>query len=63
MAASQPLSWFAKAFGRAVRDDSGQGIVEYAIILAFVATVAIVTLRVFGQRTNNMLSPAQNGFS
>ena len=48
---------------RMLRDDSAQGLVEYAIILAFVATVAVVTLRIFGQRTNNTLTPVLNGFS
>ena len=63
MAGSRRRSVFVAAFEGVMRDESGQGLVEYAIILVLVATVAIVTLRVFGQRTNNMLTPAQNGFS
>ena len=63
MAVSSFRASFVALFGCAMRDESGQGLVEYAIILAFIATVAVVTLHVFGQRTNNMLAPAQNGFS
>ncbi len=52
-----------KTFVSMLKDDAGQGLVEYAIIIALVSVVAIVTLRILGQRANNALSSASNGFS
>ncbi len=46
-----------------LRDDSAQGLVEYAIVVALVALLAIATLRALGRRVNNSLSSASNGFS
>ena len=40
------------------RDDDGQGMVEYALILAFVALVTIVILTVLGQRVTNTFNNA-----
>ncbi len=56
-------SIFVKTFVSMLKDDAGQGLVEYAIIIALVSVVAIVTLRLLGQRANNALSSASNGFS
>ena len=36
---------------------------EYALVIAVVAIVALATLRVLGRRVNNALSSATNGFS
>jgi len=36
-------------------DDSGQGLLEYALIIAFVALAAYAALATFGKRTNNNL--------
>jgi Flp pilus assembly pilin Flp len=44
-------------------DESGQGLVEYAIIIALVSIVAVATLRILGHRADNALSSATNGFS
>ena len=44
-------------------DESAQGLVEYAIVLALVAMVALAVLRVLGRRVTNSLSSASNGFS
>jgi pilus assembly protein Flp/PilA len=41
-------------------DDSGQGLVEYALILGLMAIVVIVSLRVFGAKNNNSLSNSAN---
>ena len=46
-----------------MKDDRGQGLVEYALVIAVVAIVALATLRVLGRRVNNALSSATNGFS
>lgn len=36
--------------------EKGQGLVEYAIILAFVAIVVIVVMRVIGPKVGNVFS-------
>lgn len=36
--------------------EKGQGLVEYAIILAFVAVVVIVVMRVIGPKVGNVFS-------
>lgn len=39
-----------------IKDDSGQGLVEYGLILLLVSVVAITGFTVFGNKTNNSLS-------
>jgi pilus assembly protein Flp/PilA len=46
-----------------LKDDAGQGLVEYAIIIALVSIVAVATLRILGNKANNALSSATNSFS
>ena len=41
-------------------DDSGQGLVEYALVIALVALVAIAAMRVLGHKVSNALSNAAN---
>lgn len=36
-----------------VRDEEGQGLVEYALILALIAIIVIVALSILGQKVNN----------
>ena len=43
------------------RDDEGQGMVEYALILALIAVTVIVILTVVGKRVNNTFSNVSNG--
>ena len=38
------------------RDESGQGLVEYALILFLVSIVVIVALTTLGKKTNNVLN-------
>ncbi len=52
-----------KTFVSMLKDDAGQGLVEYAIIIALVSVVAIATLRILGGRANNALSSASNAMS
>jgi len=40
--------------------EKGQGLVEYAIILAFVALVVIVVVRLIGPRVGNTFSTINN---
>ena len=37
-------------------DEKGQGLVEYAIIIAFVAIVVIAVVRLFGPQVGNTFS-------
>jgi pilus assembly protein Flp/PilA len=46
-----------------LRDDSGQGLVEYALIIALVAIVAIASLDVLGKKASNSLSNAAGHLS
>jgi len=39
-----------------LEDDSGQGLVEYALILMLVSTVALVALHMLGGKANNSLN-------
>jgi pilus assembly protein Flp/PilA len=41
-------------------DEEGQGLVEYALIIALVSIVAIAALRLLGNKANNALSNASN---
>lgn len=42
------------------RDDSGQGLVEYALIIAVIAIVVIAALQLVGNKGNNSLMNASN---
>ena len=42
--------------GRMARDDEGQGLAEYALILALIAIVAIVALLFLGEQVSEVLS-------
>ena len=44
-------------------DESGQGLVEYALIIALVSIVAIAALQVLGQKVSNSLSNAAGQLS
>ena len=41
---------------RAVRKQSGQSLVEYALILSLISVVAILVLKGIGSKVNNTLS-------
>ncbi|MFZ1126296.1 MAG: hypothetical protein WAN59_14245 [Candidatus Baltobacteraceae bacterium] len=52
-----------KNFTSMLRDDEGQGLVEYALIIALVSIVAIAALRFLGGKANNTLQNAANNLS
>lgn len=45
------------------RDEEGQGMVEYALILVLIAVVVIVILTVVGKQVNNVFSNISNGLA
>jgi Flp pilus assembly pilin Flp len=47
---------YFKRLSRAVRKQSGQSLVEYALILGLIAVVAILVLQGLGSKVNNTLS-------
>jgi pilus assembly protein Flp/PilA len=42
--------------GRALRDEEGQGLAEYALILAFIAVVCIAALQLLGVSITSVLN-------
>lgn len=47
-----------KTLTNILRDDEGQGLVEYALIIALVSIVAIAALKVLGNNASATLSSA-----
>jgi pilus assembly protein Flp/PilA len=45
------------------RDEQGQGLVEYALILVLVAVVVIAILAILGPQIGNIFSQVTNGLS
>lgn len=43
-----------------IRDENGQGMVEYALILALIAVVVIAAVTAFGQGVRNLYSSSAN---
>jgi pilus assembly protein Flp/PilA len=46
-----------------LRDERGQGMVEYALILVLIAVVVLVILSVVGGQVNNVFSNVSNGLN
>lgn len=46
-----------------LKDESGQGMVEYALIIGLIAVVAVVALVALGPRIQNMFRSADNELS
>jgi len=47
-------------FTRWYKDDSGQALSEYGLIIALIAVVAIAVVAAFGQKIKNAFSTASN---
>jgi pilus assembly protein Flp/PilA len=45
---------------RSVRDERGQGLTEYALILALIAIVAIVALKLLGGKVTSVINTVAN---
>ncbi len=50
------LKSLGRPFVAVVRDSDAQGLLEYALIVAFVVLIGIVGMRAFAAHTNNVLS-------
>ena len=48
------------ALARLMDDEEGQGLTEYALILALIAIIAIVALTFLGGKVSNVLSTVAN---
>ncbi len=52
-----------KNFVSMLKDDKGQGLVEYALIIALVSILAIAALKFLGGKASNTLNNAANALS
>ena len=52
-----------RRLSRLLTRQEGQGMVEYALILVFIALVVIIITQVLGQQVNNVFSNVSNGLS
>ena len=50
------VEYARSVFVRLIREDEGQDLVEYALLLVFLALAAIVVLPTLGQAVNNVFS-------
>ena len=48
------------ALARLIEEEEGQGLTEYALILALIAIIAIVALTFLGGKVSNVLSTVAN---
>jgi Flp pilus assembly pilin Flp len=58
-----PITASYTALRAVLADESAQGLVEYAVVIALVAMAAVATLKLLGRRVTNGLGSATNGFS
>jgi pilus assembly protein Flp/PilA len=56
MSLFDPRTWFFRLEELTHRDEEGQGLAEYALILALIAIVAIVALIFLGTQVSKILS-------
>lgn len=52
-----------KKFMSFLKDEDGQGMVEYAIIIGLIAVAAIITLIAMRNRINSLFGKAANGLN
>jgi pilus assembly protein Flp/PilA len=46
--------------GRLLRDENGQGMLEYALVITFVALIVISALFILGPKVGNLFNEAGN---
>ena len=52
-----------RTFKEMLASDSGESLVEYALIIALVSIVAVAALRTLGEKVGNSLNNASNQLS
>ncbi len=52
-----------KSLNSMLRDEAGQGLVEYALIIALISLAAIAIMTTLGKKVNNSLSSASASLS
>lgn len=55
--------WIQQLLGRLHREEEGQALVEYALILALVAVVVIVVLTALGHHVSNVLNSVNSNLT
>jgi Flp pilus assembly pilin Flp len=56
------MSKYFKRLSRKIRKQSGQSLVEYSLVLALIAIVAVLVLQGMGSKVNNTLSTTNSSF-
>jgi Flp pilus assembly pilin Flp len=46
------MQWFARLLDRIVREEEGQDIIEYVLLLGFISIIAIVAIEATGTNVN-----------
>ena len=60
LGSAQPFFWKGDAAMLFALKEKGQGLVEYAIILALIAIVVIAVMGILGKKVNNTFNSIQN---
>jgi Flp pilus assembly pilin Flp len=55
-----PLECLLAKYGIALRDEEGQGLIEYVLIAALISVVAIAAIRIVGTNVSGMWTDVQN---
>jgi Flp pilus assembly pilin Flp len=50
------------SFFSLLRDDSGQGVLEYALVISIVSIAAVAALKALGSKTTSVLSNVNKAF-
>jgi pilus assembly protein Flp/PilA len=57
------IAWFSEMLDRFDREEEGQGLVEYALIIVLVSIAAIATLRILGTTVSGVFTTITNGLT
>ena len=48
---------------RLIKEEEGQGMIEYVIIAAFISIIAIATIKLIGPKVQNVWNSVDNGLT